>query len=171
MPKVPYSSEVNGKLVTGNSSLIPICSLSNRSLLPKLTVHIPFYSACIREILKPLNSVSDELRLVCKGQKQFFLKPHFVKYFVRFLANGVSRINAFEIYWSLEANKKMYNLISILEPQFTQMLLLWISNSSLPQCLQPAYCTELTIAHRWILIRSYPMTFHHFHRNISTAEM
>ena len=33
MPKVPYSYEVNGKLVTGNGSLIPICSL-----LPSLTV-------------------------------------------------------------------------------------------------------------------------------------
>ena len=33
MPKVPYPYEVNGKLVTGNGSLIPICSL-----LPSLTV-------------------------------------------------------------------------------------------------------------------------------------
>ena len=38
MPKVPYPYEVNGKLVTGNGSLIPICSLSSRSLLPSLTV-------------------------------------------------------------------------------------------------------------------------------------
>ena len=38
MQKVPYPYEVNGKLVTGNGSLIPICSLSNRSLLPSLTV-------------------------------------------------------------------------------------------------------------------------------------
>ena len=38
MPKVPYPYEVNGKLVTGNGSLIPICSLSNRSLLPSLNV-------------------------------------------------------------------------------------------------------------------------------------
>ena len=38
MPRVPYPYEVNGKLVTGNGSLIPICSLSNRSLLPSLTV-------------------------------------------------------------------------------------------------------------------------------------
>ena len=30
--------KVNGKLVVGNGSLIPICSLSNRSLLPSLTV-------------------------------------------------------------------------------------------------------------------------------------
>ena len=37
MPKVPYHYEVNGKLVTGNCSLIPICSLSNRCLLPSLT--------------------------------------------------------------------------------------------------------------------------------------
>ena len=35
MPKVPYPYEVNGKLVTGNGSLIPICSL-----LPSLTLHI-----------------------------------------------------------------------------------------------------------------------------------
>jgi hypothetical protein len=40
MPKVPYPYEVNGKLVTGNGSLIPICSLSNRSLLPSLTVYL-----------------------------------------------------------------------------------------------------------------------------------
>ena len=40
MPKVPYPYEVNGKLVTGNGSLTPICSLSNRSLLPSLTVDI-----------------------------------------------------------------------------------------------------------------------------------
>ena len=39
MPKFPYPYEVNGKLVTGNGSLIPICSSSNRSLLPSLTVH------------------------------------------------------------------------------------------------------------------------------------
>ena len=39
MPKVPYPYEVNGKLVTGNGSLIPICSLSNRSLFPSLTVY------------------------------------------------------------------------------------------------------------------------------------
>ena len=38
MPKVPYPYEVNGKLVTGNGSLIPLCSLSNLSLLPSLTV-------------------------------------------------------------------------------------------------------------------------------------
>ena len=37
MPKVTY--KVNGKLVTENGSLIPICSLSNRFLLPSLTVH------------------------------------------------------------------------------------------------------------------------------------
>ena len=38
MPKDPYPYEVNDKLVTGNGSLIPICSLANRSLLPSLTV-------------------------------------------------------------------------------------------------------------------------------------
>ena len=37
MPKVPYPYEVNVKLVTGNGSLISICSLSNRSLSPSLT--------------------------------------------------------------------------------------------------------------------------------------
>ena len=47
MPKVPYPYEVNDKLVTGNGSLIPICSLSNRSLLPSLTV---FYFAGTSEI-------------------------------------------------------------------------------------------------------------------------
>jgi hypothetical protein len=35
MPKVPYPYEVNGKLVTGNGSLIPICSLSKQFLNAK----------------------------------------------------------------------------------------------------------------------------------------
>ena len=36
MPNVPYPYEVNWQLVTGNGSLTPICSLSNRSLSPSL---------------------------------------------------------------------------------------------------------------------------------------
>ena len=43
MPKVPYPYKVNGKLVAGNGSLIPICSLSNRSLLPSLTVLLIYW--------------------------------------------------------------------------------------------------------------------------------
>ena len=44
MPKVPYPYELNGKLVTGNGSLILICSLSNSSLVPSLTVpRLPKY--------------------------------------------------------------------------------------------------------------------------------
>jgi hypothetical protein len=46
MPNVPYPYEVNGKLVTGNGSLIPIRSLSNRSLLPSLTVLVYSKGAC-----------------------------------------------------------------------------------------------------------------------------
>ena len=44
MQNVPYPYEVNGKLVTGIGSLIPISSLSNRSLLPSLTV---FRKSCL----------------------------------------------------------------------------------------------------------------------------
>ena len=33
MPKVPYSYEVNGKLVTGNGSLVPICSFNIKLFL------------------------------------------------------------------------------------------------------------------------------------------
>ena len=40
MPNVPYPYEVNWQLVMGNGSLTPICSLSNRSLLPSLTVAV-----------------------------------------------------------------------------------------------------------------------------------
>ena len=49
-------------------------------------------------------SIGNFYSLVRKSQNQFFLKLHcpkgqnFVKYFVRFLANGVSTKNAFEIY-------------------------------------------------------------------------
>ena len=45
MSKVPYPFEVNGKLVTENGCLIPICSLSNRSLLPSLTVLLKFITS------------------------------------------------------------------------------------------------------------------------------
>ena len=38
MPNFPYPYQVNGKLVTGNGTLIPINFLSNRSLFPSLTV-------------------------------------------------------------------------------------------------------------------------------------
>ena len=38
MPNAPYPYEVNGKLVMGNGSLTPICSLTNHSLSPSLTV-------------------------------------------------------------------------------------------------------------------------------------
>jgi hypothetical protein len=50
MPKVPYLYEVNGKFVKGNGSLIPICSLSNRFLLPSLTVFcLKFFLPTVRE--------------------------------------------------------------------------------------------------------------------------
>ena len=52
MPKVPYPYELNGKLVTGNGSLIPICSLSNRSLLPSLTV--PAFSRNVLQLYQML---------------------------------------------------------------------------------------------------------------------
>ena len=47
VPKVPYPYEVNGKLVTENGSLIPICSLSNHSLLPSLTVSYSLMDKCV----------------------------------------------------------------------------------------------------------------------------
>ena len=48
MPKVPYPYEVNGKLVTGNGSLIPIFSLSNSSLMSSLTVLCTKFNVQIR---------------------------------------------------------------------------------------------------------------------------
>ena len=66
MPKVPYPYEVNGKLVTGSGSLIPICSLSNRSLLPILTV-LDFW--------KKTDLFSEGIRnFVFKTQFQFLLE-------------------------------------------------------------------------------------------------
>ena len=38
MPNVPFPYETNWQLVAGNVSLTPICSLSNQSLSPSLTV-------------------------------------------------------------------------------------------------------------------------------------
>ena len=55
MPKVPYLYEVNGKLVTGNGSLIPICSLPNRSLLPSLTV-----LSFLKEVIVDLNTLNSQ---------------------------------------------------------------------------------------------------------------
>ena len=39
MPNFPYFYEVNWQLVTRNGSLTPICSISKRSLSPRLTVY------------------------------------------------------------------------------------------------------------------------------------
>ena len=65
MPKVPYPYEVNGKLVTGNGSLIPICSLSNRSLLPSLTVLIPLISTMVNGTLLNFGKwYKDDLRVI-----------------------------------------------------------------------------------------------------------
>ena len=62
MPKVTHPYEVNGQLVTGNGSLIPICSLSNRSLLPSLTVHEKSarggsFSYCIKKCMEGVQSL------------------------------------------------------------------------------------------------------------------
>ena len=46
MSNVPYSCKVNWHLVSGNGSLIPIRSLSNRSLLPSLNVYVFFDYRC-----------------------------------------------------------------------------------------------------------------------------
>ena len=43
MPNVPYPYEVNWHLVTGNGSLIPICSLSNHFLSPSLLYYKDFH--------------------------------------------------------------------------------------------------------------------------------
>ena len=50
--------EVNGKLVTGNGSLIPICSLSNSSLLPSLTVHNHFQQLKMKKKSKELRQIN-----------------------------------------------------------------------------------------------------------------
>ena len=50
-PKIfqdPYPYEVNGKLVTGYGSLIPICSLSNRSLLPPILTQQLFLPSSVK---------------------------------------------------------------------------------------------------------------------------
>ena len=44
---VPYPNKVNCKLVTGNCSLTPICSLSKRSLSPSLTVVLLLYRVVV----------------------------------------------------------------------------------------------------------------------------
>jgi hypothetical protein len=60
MPKIPYPYEVNGKLVAGNGSFIPICSLSNRSLLPSLAVLRKSTRACGRgQISSNTNNLSN----------------------------------------------------------------------------------------------------------------
>ena len=47
MPNVPYRYKVDWHLVTGNGSLIPICSLSNSSLLPSLSITTVLYCDCV----------------------------------------------------------------------------------------------------------------------------
>ena len=72
MSKFSYPYEVNGKSVTGNGSLIPICSLSNCSLLPSLTV------------LKKMKKKS-----VGNDFTPFFLKATCIKLFSIHLKNDV----------------------------------------------------------------------------------
>ena len=77
MPKVPYSYEVNGKLVTENGSLVPICSLSNCSLLPSLTV------------------IGFHLHWICSAKVCFFFGIHvlpIIRQNVKSLAN-ISTLN------------------------------------------------------------------------------
>ena len=77
MPKVPYPYEVNGKLVRGNGSLIPICSLSNRSLLPSLTLSKvnPLFITKIRFLLnrETWNEKLQSLQIIKKYKKDFLL--------------------------------------------------------------------------------------------------
>ena len=88
MPKIPYPYEVNGKLVTGNGSLIPICSLSNHSLLSSLTVpclqkkgfpsSYLFEAYILRKPLKALNNSildsNDQFRIFQTFQKSPILQ-------------------------------------------------------------------------------------------------
>ena len=77
MPNVPYPYEVNGKLVTGNGSLIPRGSLSNRSLLAKVWLYFGqnLLSACrlslviFGQIIEILAIVIRITQIVCKPLK------------------------------------------------------------------------------------------------------
>ena len=85
MPNVPYPYEVNGKLVTGNGSLIPISFLSKRSLLPCLTVPFLVSKMMMKkesrniyfeillassELLPPSAKKSAQCKKVCPVQKK-----------------------------------------------------------------------------------------------------
>mgnify|MGYP001420332417 CR=1 FL=1 len=66
MPNVPYSYEVNAKLVTGNGFLIPISSLTKRSLLPSLTV---LFSGTLGDLVilnEDEDFVAEEIRKLLK---------------------------------------------------------------------------------------------------------
>ena len=57
MPNVPYPYEVNWQMVTENSSLTPICSLSKCSLSPSLTVvRFDRFSGCLGIVNQGLQS-------------------------------------------------------------------------------------------------------------------
>ena len=88
MHNVTYPCEVNGKLVTGNGSLIPISSLSNRSLLPSSTVLCNTYSFifhCTEKVeanLIPVDSLRQKYRILkltplCM-ESDWYLKVAFV---------------------------------------------------------------------------------------------
>ena len=77
MPKVTYHYELNGRLVTGNDSLMPFCSLSNRSLLPSLTLSKvnPLFITKIRFLLnrETWNEKLQSLQIIKKYKKDFLL--------------------------------------------------------------------------------------------------
>ena len=86
MPNVPYPYEVNGKLVTGNGSLIPISSLSNLSLLPSLTV--------------PLEILHQESWWLRKMTKKFLTVSEDKWVLRTFLAKCNLRITTLSFYWT-----------------------------------------------------------------------
>ena len=69
MPNVPYPYEVNGKLVMGNGSLIPICSL-----MPSLTVLMYFINFAMQST--GLSREGNSLKWFMDERTQVFHECH-----------------------------------------------------------------------------------------------
>ena len=76
MPNVPYSYEVNVKLVTENGSLTTICSLSNRSLSSSLTL-VLFKAGGMSVVGLDLEGLSMSRRTISLHLKTSTVAPSF----------------------------------------------------------------------------------------------
>ena len=142
MPNVPYRYEVNWHLITGNGSLIPICSLSNRSLLPSLTVHKKRNIIQIFKYLQVCNC------FFCKCPQTLFKKIGYFNYFCLLLvctvcaigrAVSAERVTYLEFQIKKGLEKRVCNIHTVSLQVFCSLPFSVIAYGEFQQCVPSTY--------------------------------